>query len=328
MEKNVLGLSGLLPIYKPTGMISKDVSRILQRNFGKLKLGHVGTLDPLAEGVLPIVIGKATRLQDYLLTSEKIYDVDIAFGYQTDTLDVTGEVVKKSSRPKANAPIEEILEVFKGKISQIPPIYSAVKYQGKPLYEYARSGKSEEVPLENLKREIEVYDLELLSKDCEGNELKSVTLRVNASKGTYVRVLAFDIAERLGTLGTMTALKRIKTAGVDVAQCINIKELVDNKSMFEDVLVGIEKMPLSMIRLVLDDKNSEHLRHGRVVHLTIDQLVANIVESTSAGFDASSPDKSVTALLFDDRKNVIGIGEISPDSSNINLIKVRKKRGL
>ena len=86
MEKNVLGLSGLLPIYKPTGMISKDVSRILQRNFGKLKLGHVGTLDPLAEGVLPIVIGKATRLQDYLLTSEKIYDVDIAFGYQTDTL--------------------------------------------------------------------------------------------------------------------------------------------------------------------------------------------------------------------------------------------------
>jgi tRNA U55 pseudouridine synthase TruB len=153
-------------------------------------------------------------------------------------------------------------------------------------------------------------------------------LRVNASKGTYVRVLAFDLAVKLGSLGTMSALKRVKTAGVEIDQCIDLESLTSNVDMFEKVLLNIDTMPLEMLRLKFNQVDSNHLIHGRNIHLAIDQIDTNNVESPSTGFNLSQLVSPITALLFDEKNQVIGIGEVSRDDNNTNLIKVRKKRGL
>ncbi len=156
---------GLLPVLKPRGIGSKDVSRQLCKAFQmKADFGHVGTLDPLAEGILPLVFGRAKKLQDYLVSLPKTYEFAMQFGSETDTLDTAGQVVKNSELPTVEGldAIESILDQFKGETKQVPPLYSALKYQGKPLYEYARQGLGHLVPFADLARTIKVYDLELL----------------------------------------------------------------------------------------------------------------------------------------------------------------------
>lgn len=143
-----LNLHGILPIAKPRGIVSKDISRWLVKRLGKVKIGHVGTLDPMAEGVLPILLGSATRFQDHLLDNSKTYEFDVQFGFQTDTLDSDGQVTNRTtSVPDAAHQVAQALPSFVGKISQIPPIYSAIKYNGKPLYNYARQGTKKLSPL-------------------------------------------------------------------------------------------------------------------------------------------------------------------------------------
>lgn len=328
-KKLILG-DGLIPIYKPKDLVSKDVSRILQRTYGKLKLGHVGTLDPMAEGVLPIVIGKATRLQDYLLTSEKIYEVEVEFGYQTDSLDTTGSEVATSELPNSSIDLQKVADGLTGKISQVPPIYSAVKYNGKPLYEYARSGREAEVPLEDLKRNIEVYGLEVISSKEKDGKFLSATLRVSASKGTYVRVLAFDFAKAIGSLGTMSALKRTRTAGVSDSECINIRDLEANPELIEKMLIPIPKMPLGLPMLQVDKASSEHLFHGRKAKLSIDQVLESIVKLGADNKKLDSAEYISPVLILDQNAQPLGIGDLqfSLGKNEEKFGTLTKKRGL
>lgn len=260
--------SGLLAIYKPSGISSKDVSRQLTRVLGKLKMGHVGTLDPIAEGVLPILLGKATRHQDYLLSSKKTYQCEIFLGKATDSLDSEGDVVEESSYDHVTKElILETLSSFLGKHEQIPPIYSAVKYKGNPLYKYARAGKSEEVPLHELKRNIEIYHLELLSFE-DGR----IVFESDVSKGTYIRVLGYDLARRLGTCAHMTKLIRKKSSSIHMEQTVFLKDLIEGLQSgvsLEKYLIPMKDIPMDFPRCeIFSTSDTKRLLQGQRLTLT------------------------------------------------------------
>jgi tRNA pseudouridine55 synthase len=231
-------LNGLLAVHKPVGMISKDVSRWLVRRLGRQKLGHVGTLDPLAEGVLPILFGKATRFQDHLLFQKKAYEVELTFGRATDTLDRDGVFVAESSFDHVTKElIEAALPQFVGRIEQVPPLYSAVKFQGKALYRYSREGSGDAVPLNDLKREVDVYSA-CLVHFADGKAV----FRVSCGKGTYIRVLVSDLAAALGTCGYVSSLKRTEAAGVSLKDALTLEEIEASILSLESLLLPIEKM--------------------------------------------------------------------------------------
>ncbi|MCL2384146.1 MAG: tRNA pseudouridine(55) synthase TruB [Oscillospiraceae bacterium] len=195
-------MNGVLIVNKPKGYTSHDVVAVLRKALNTKKIGHTGTLDPNATGILPILVGQGVKLSKYLIENDKTYIAVLKLGEKTDTGDSDGIIVETDSN---NVEVEEenvskILAGFLGKQKQIPPSYSAVKVNGKKLYEYAREGKDVEVK----PRDIEIYDIEL--KSISGNE---ITFETSCSKGTYIRVLCEDIAEKLGTVGYMKELQRI-----------------------------------------------------------------------------------------------------------------------
>lgn len=259
----------MIPINKPCGMVSKDVSRWLQRRLGKVKLGHVGTLDPLAEGVLPVLFGVATRLQDYLLDQDKAYEFDVTLGIATDSMDREGQVVAEC--PWQHVTMDALAAAARsllGQITQVPPIYSAIKYQGKPLYEYARSGKGEQVDMDRVSREVTIHSLELL-----GFSERIATFSVSCSKGTYVRSLAVKIGEIVGSCGMVSRLVRTKAAGVDLAQCVTLETLESHTGRFHDWLVPIEDLHLGLARLdIRDSELMVRCKHGQRVVLSPHEL--------------------------------------------------------
>lgn len=244
------GLSGLIPVNKPKGITSTEVSRLVSKKFGRLKLGHVGTLDPDADGVLPILVGQATKLQDYLLEMPKIYFFEFKLGEATDTLDASGRVLKEAPWEHVTAEsISKIINRFLGPIKQTPPLFSAVKLNGKELYKYARSGvTSSDLPLENLQRVVEIAHLEI--NNCQ---LPYVQMTVKCSKGTYVRTLAFDIAEALGSTAHVTKLSRLQSAGFTLKDCISIEQLQNESLKLADVLVPFDDLAIGLPTWRLDD---------------------------------------------------------------------------
>lgn len=198
-------MDGILLVNKEKGWTSNDVVQKVKR-IVKNKVGHTGTLDPLATGVLPLLIGKGTSLSKYLINHDKIYIATIKLGKKTETGDSEGKVIEEKEIPKkmlTKECVENVLLQFVGKQSQIPPMYSAIKVNGKKLYEYARSGKKVEVKA----REIEIYSIDLIEVSSKNSE---IIFRVHCSKGTYIRSLCEDIAQKLNTVGFMKELKRIK----------------------------------------------------------------------------------------------------------------------
>ncbi len=198
-------MDGIIVIDKPKDYTSHDVVAIVKKKLGE-KVGHTGTLDPNATGVLPLLIGKGTKLSSYLMDHDKTYEVVLKLGEKTETADGEGKVMKEKEVPEEVwEQLPKVLASFVGKQTQIPPMYSAIKVKGKKLYEYARSGKQVEIP----KREIEIYAIEIEKQEIEKKE---ITFTVHCSKGTYIRSLCEDIAEKLGTVGYMKELRR-KTVG-------------------------------------------------------------------------------------------------------------------
>ena len=213
-------MDGIIIINKEQGYTSNDVVQVIKKEL-KQKVGHTGTLDPMATGVLPILVGKGTQLSKYLINHDKIYVATLKLGIKTDTGDITGNVIKEQSVDKKcleEENVKKVLNKVKGKQQQVPPMYSAIKVNGKKLYEYARKGQKIEVK----PRTINVYDIELISIFLNEQEIK---LRVVCSKGTYIRTLCEKIAEELGTIGTMSALIREKVGDFDINQAITINEL-------------------------------------------------------------------------------------------------------
>ena len=206
---------GFLNVYKPKGKTSHDVVAILRRITKIKQIGHTGTLDPFAEGVLPICIGKATRLIEYL-KDDKAYIGTVQFGTSTTTYDTEGEIVKTSSETVNIDDIESALNNFRGEIKQIPPIYSAIKVNGKKLYEYARKG--EEVKIEP--RKVTINELSILNYNQDTRQLE---LFIDCSKGTYIRALARDIGQALQSGAHLTALRRTQVGNYRVEGCHTIE---------------------------------------------------------------------------------------------------------
>lgn len=207
-------MQGILVVNKRQGITSHDCIYILRDLLGIKKIGHTGTLDPMATGVLPMTIGKATRVSSFIQNSGKEYIATIEFGIETDTEDITGNIIERSDKIPTKDEVLEILPKFTGRIEQIPPMYSAVRVDGRKLYKIAREGKVIDRP----KREIHVESLELL-------ESNPFTLKIKCSSGTYVRTLISDIGKELGTFATMTSLIRTKVGPFSVENAIKIDDL-------------------------------------------------------------------------------------------------------
>ncbi len=228
-------MDGIIIINKPKKCTSHDIVYQAKKAIGE-KVGHTGTLDPMATGVLPLLIGKGTLCSKYLINHDKIYEVQITLGIKTDSADSEGEVVQEKEVLDSmleKEQIEKVLKTFLGKQEQTPPMYSAIKVKGKKLYEYARKGQTVEVK----PRPIEIYDIGLLGIN---KEKKQIQFQVHCSKGTYMRSLCEDIAKRLGTIGYMSALNRTKVGEFSIEQAITIEHLQEQKQ--EVSYVTVEKL--------------------------------------------------------------------------------------
>ena len=217
-------MDGILIINKPKQYTSHDVVAKVKKICGE-KVGHTGTLDPMATGVLPLLLGQGTKLSKYLINHDKTYISTIQLGKKTDTLDSEGSILEErivDGKLLNKENVQRVLECQIGKQIQTPPIYSAIKVNGKKLYEYARKGVEVEIP----KREIEIYNIELLDIN---EKDKIIEFRVHCSKGTYIRTLCENIAEKLGTIGYMKELNRVQVGQFNLNQTITVEELEKNK---------------------------------------------------------------------------------------------------
>ncbi len=249
-------LFGFLNIYKPKGMTSFDVVARLRRVTKIKQIGHTGTLDPLAVGVLPICIGKSTRLIEYLY-DDKEYLATVQFGKDTDTYDLDGTVTKTYDKKITQEDLISILDDFRGEIEQLPPIYSAIKVNGKKLYEYARNGEEVEIK----PRKVFISKLELESFDYEKQEAK---ILVDCSKGTYIRSIAYDIGQKLDCGGYLTALERTKAGLFNKEHSIPL----GNFSEISDVMANLVNPldVLSLPKVELNDIEKERVNHGMAIY--------------------------------------------------------------
>ena len=312
-QPNLSDISGLIPVHKPAGITSKDVSRAIIKRFGKIKLGHVGTLDPDADGVLPVLVGRGTKLQDYLLAMPKAYSFEVTLGRSTDTMDASG--VTQSERPWRHVQHDEvskIIEKFKGPIHQTPPAFSAVKFKGKELYKYAREGKTaEELPLTELKRDVTIYDLKL-----DYFDLPRLGMTVECSKGTYVRVLATDMASALDTVGYVTRLTRIKSAGFALESCVPLDHINDLAVTLESLVIPMDQISIGLPTWVSSDMVAlQRIVDGQIV----------VLDAASFKVEPSSNHhQEVLAKASDGRC----IGIVEAVSLEDGRTKLHMKRGL
>lgn len=259
-------MDGIIIINKLKGCTSHDIVHKAKKIFNE-KVGHTGTLDPMATGVLPLLIGKGTLCSKYLIEHDKIYKAKIQLGVKTDTADQEGNIIEKSQVDDSIFNIEKIKNTLKnmiGKNLQTPPIYSAIKVKGKKLYEYARKGENVEIP----KREITIYDIELTNID-EKN--KTIEFKVHCSKGTYIRSLCEDIATNLGTIGYMASLQRVKVGRFSIENSITIDDLeknIKNDSYIKNHFISIEKLFENEPNIELNNRKLELFLNG--VKLTHD----------------------------------------------------------
>lgn len=253
-------MDGIFIINKEENLTSHDIVYKIKKEFNE-KVGHTGTLDPMATGVLPILIGKGTLCSKYLINHDKIYETVIQLGQKTDTADREGKIIEEKNVEEScfnKEYIEEILKTFLGEQEQVPPIYSAIKIKGKKLYEYARKGEKVEIE----PRKIKIYDIELLKID---KLKKQIALKVSCSKGTYIRSLCEDIANKLGTVGYMCFLNRLKVGDFDIENSITLKELLEQKSdknFLGKYLISIEKLFRYNKEIALEEQKIKHFLNG------------------------------------------------------------------
>lgn len=241
-------MNGIIIVNKEKGYTSRDVVNIVGKCLATKKVGHTGTLDPMAEGVLVIVVGKCTKLTDFLTSEYKEYIAEFELGYETDTLDSTGNVVKKSNKEVSKSEIEKAINSFKGVYSQEVPKYSAVKIKGKKLYDYARN--NEEIILPS--REVHIKEIEIL------NIGEFIRIRCLVSKGTYIRSLIRDIGVKLGTYATMTNLIRTKSGKFNIDNSYKIEEIKNNT--YE--LISIEEIFKEYPKINVNEKEYKHISNG------------------------------------------------------------------
>lgn len=234
-------MDGILIIDKEKNYTSRDVVNIVSNFLKTKKVGHTGTLDPLATGILVICVGKATKLVDILTNHDKEYIADITFGIETDTLDSTGNILKEENKIIKKEDIIQVLNSYKKEYNQQVPIYSAIKINGKKLYEYARENIDVELPT----RKVNIYDIELLKYEIIDNKTH-IQIRCSVSKGTYIRSLIRDIGNSLNTCAIMTNLRRTKLGNFNIEDAIKIKDIKNAKLYsIEEVLKNYKQIEVS-----------------------------------------------------------------------------------
>ena len=272
---------GFLNVYKPKGKTSHDVVAILRRVTKIKQIGHTGTLDPFAEGVLPICIGKATRLIEYL-ADEKAYIGTVQFGKATSTYDIEGDVVNFADKKITRDELEKELYKFKGAIEQIPPIYSAIKVNGKKLYEYARKGENVEIK----PREVNIYKLEVLNFD---EEKQTAELLIECSKGTYIRSIANDLGGSLGCYGHLVKLVRIKAGMFNIENAFDLNELDTFEKIQSKLLTPIEY--LDYPKYELNEYEKEKVSHGNPINIDDKNGLYVLIYNNSIAGIAQNSDK-------------------------------------
>lgn len=251
-------MDGILLINKEKNYTSRDVVNIISKKFKTKKVGHTGTLDPLATGVLVICIGKSTKLVEYLTSTYKEYEAEIILGIKTDTKDITGNVLKEENIKISKEKIKKILKEMTKEYDQVVPIYSAVKINGKKLYEYARNNEEVELP----KRKVDIKELELISDIKYENNKTIFKIRTLVSKGTYIRSLIEDIAISLNTIGTMKNLKRTKQGSFNIKDCYTLDDIEnDNYKIIEK-----EEALKDFYSIEVDEYLENKIKNGCILH--------------------------------------------------------------
>ena len=250
-------MNGIIVINKHKGCTSHDIVYKVKKICNE-KVGHTGTLDPMATGVLPLLIGKGTLCSKYLINHDKIYRATIQLGIETDTLDAEGTVIdanEVSSEILKEEYIINVLNTFLGKQEQVPPMYSAIKVNGKKLYQYAREGKSIEVQSRN----IEIYNIKLLEVNKENKQIK---FEVHCSKGTYIRSLCSDISKKLGTIGHMIELQRVQVGEFNISNSVTLEQIQNNPNELKKYLITIEDIFKDKENINLDNKKLQLFLNG------------------------------------------------------------------
>ena len=253
-------MNGIVIVDKPQGWTSQDVTARLRRVFNTRRIGHGGTLDPMATGVLPVFVGRATRGVEFFEHAEKTYETVLRPGITTDTEDITGTVLTERDAFVTGEMLEAVLPRFRGEILQVPPMYSALKVNGQKLYDLARKGKE----VERQPRPITIHELTLLGMDAEG-----IRLRVRCSKGTYIRTLCKDIGEALGCGGCMAALRRVQAGEYTSAEAVPLQTLLETEDP-EQFLRPVDSMFRNYPAVTLTPKQETRCRNGNSFSLAME----------------------------------------------------------
>lgn len=279
-------MDGIFLLNKPVDKTSREMCNEIGRLFHTKKVGHVGTLDPFASGLLIIAVNKATKAVTFFDESVKEYEADISLGTETDTLDNTGKVIKKEQAKKhSESEIKETLKTFLGDISQTPPMTSAIRVNGKRLYEYAHEGKEVDRP----SRTVHIYELELLNYDENSN---LITIRAKVSKGTYIRTLGSDIAKKLGNIAHLSRLVRIGVSPFDIKETSTIEEIKSGKAKVYSVYDVLSRL---MKCVEVDETKVNDIKNGKYTYL-----------------DLSTKEDRI--LIIDHNHNAIAVYELSDNN--------------
>jgi len=307
-------MDGILLINKPQDFTSFDVVAVIRKLAKTKKVGHAGTLDPLATGVLPILIGKATKFQDLLLNKSKEYKASFKLGIETDTQDITGKILSESFVPHLkNEDIKTTLNLFKGKIEQIPPMYSAIKQDGQRLYNLARKG----IEISRKKRLIEIKNIELLDYNPKHNE---ISILVNCSKGTYIRTLVCDIGEKLGYKATLVSLSRTKSGKFEIKDCITLdeaKSFYENNTL-DNYIIPIEKFFEDYKSINLTAAQGKRFKNGGDIDLSRTALKNFKDYKDSEIFKVYAPSDDITTKSLE----FLGLGKINSLKNELEFFKL------
>lgn len=291
-------MDGIINLLKPAGMTSHDVVKVVRRKFKNVKVGHTGTLDPMVEGVLPLCLGKATRITEYLISDNKKYSCEMTLGLETDTQDIWGEILEKKDIDLTNSEIIEATNSFKGQILQTPPLYSAVRVNGKRLYEYARKGQEVKVK----PRYIYIYDIDILHI-----KENKVLFDVTCSKGTYIRTLCSDIGKKLGCGATMSALKRTASGRFQIEDAVTLEDI---EVLSPEKYIFPMDYPLNHMGAIqiIDEDNYRKAINGC------------LLTSNAFKWKEEKVNKDVTRIYYNDQ--FIAIGEFNSENNSIKIKKV------
>jgi tRNA pseudouridine55 synthase len=269
-------IDGILNIHKASGMTSHDVVARLRKLLRQKRVGHTGTLDPMATGVLPICVGQATRVAEYLSESGKAYQAEITFGTVTDTYDAEGTIIRTSNTDALTLErIENLLPHFLGPQLQVPPLYSAIKIQGQPAYKHARAGEALTIE----PRAVEITRLQIV--DWQHPKL---TLNVECSKGTYIRSLAYDLGEALGWGAYLSALLRTRSGPFSIEQSLTLEQVADavEQGQLANYLFPADYALQNYPALHLDEETAQRVLHGNAFHYELDTAISQNQQSTLA----------------------------------------------